>query len=75
MIPLSCFLLLHTLGAPGPAKCAELFIKLAIARKFRIKNVMEAPLLGQEEQGGTKGSSFKDYKCSNRWSRCLVYFM
>lgn len=50
MITLSCFLLLHTLGALGPAKCAELFIKLAIARKFRIKNVMEAPLLGQEER-------------------------
>lgn len=50
MITLSCFFLLYTLGALGPAKCAELFIKLAIARKFHIKNVMEAPLLGQEEQ-------------------------
>ena len=50
MITLSCFLL-PTLGVLGPAKCTELFIKLATARKFQVKNVMEAPLSGQEEQG------------------------
>lgn len=50
MITLLCFLL-PTLGVLGLAKCTELFVKLAIAGKFRVKNVMEAPLLGQEEPG------------------------
>ena len=53
MITLTCFLL-PTLGVLGPAKCTELFIKLATARKFQVKNVMEAPLSGQEEQGTQK---------------------
>lgn len=75
MITLLCFLL-PTLGVLGLAKYTELFVKLAIAGKFQVKNVTEAP---QEGPAGAvekpwRGSHLIDYKWSNRCDLLLSVF-